>query len=128
MSRLPRGYWSARVRSRFVSVKIEPSPAIMLDQMAGSTMGIWVQHGEGRALFPERTVLDRVREETDKQLAEADAKLKTEAAKLRSEIDQAVPALAKQIVAMTESVTRMINFPFENGANSVAFFNHCAHY
>jgi F-type H+-transporting ATPase subunit b len=52
---------------------------------------------EGKRL--ERTVLDRVREETDKQLAEADAKLKTEAAKLRAEIDQSVPALARQIAS-----------------------------
>ena len=52
---------------------------------------------EGKRL--ERTVLDRVREETDKQLAEADAKLKTEAAQLRVEIDQSVPLLAKQIAS-----------------------------
>ncbi len=51
---------SGRFESRFVSVKIEPSPALMLDGMAGSTLGIWVQHGEGRALFPDRAVLDRV--------------------------------------------------------------------
>ncbi len=51
---------SGRFESRFVSVRIEPSPALMLDGMAGSTLGIWVQHGEGRALFPDRTVLDRV--------------------------------------------------------------------
>ena len=50
---------------------------------------------EGKRL--ERTVLDRVREETDKQLAEADAQLQTEAAKLRAEIDTSVPALVKQI-------------------------------
>jgi F-type H+-transporting ATPase subunit b len=52
---------------------------------------------EGKRL--ERTVLDRVREETDKQLSEADAKLKAEAAKLRTEIDQTIPALAKQIAS-----------------------------
>jgi len=52
---------------------------------------------EGKRL--ERTVLDRVREETDKQLAEADAKLKTEAAQLRVEIDQSIPLLAKQIAS-----------------------------
>jgi F-type H+-transporting ATPase subunit b len=52
---------------------------------------------EGKRL--ERTVMDRVREETDKQLSEADAKLKAEAAKLRTEIDQSVPALAKQIAS-----------------------------
>ncbi|MBW2212927.1 MAG: ATP synthase F0 subunit B [Deltaproteobacteria bacterium] len=52
---------------------------------------------EGKRL--ERTVLDRVREETDRQLSEADAKLKTEAAKLRAEIDRSVPLLAKQIAS-----------------------------
>jgi len=52
---------------------------------------------EGKRL--ERTVLDRVREETDKQLAEADAKLKTEGARLRAEIDQSIPLLAKQIAS-----------------------------
>ena len=51
---------SGRFESRLVTVKIEPSPAVMLDGMAGSTLGIWVQHGEGRALFPDRAVLDRV--------------------------------------------------------------------
>jgi F-type H+-transporting ATPase subunit b len=50
---------------------------------------------EGKRL--ERTVLDRVREETDRQLAEADTRLASEAAKLRSEIDASVPLLAKQI-------------------------------
>jgi F-type H+-transporting ATPase subunit b len=52
---------------------------------------------EGKRL--ERTVLDRVREETDKQLAEADAQLATEAAKLRSEVQTSVPVLAKQIAS-----------------------------
>ncbi|MDH3817320.1 MAG: ATP synthase F0 subunit B [Myxococcales bacterium] len=52
---------------------------------------------EGKRL--ERTVLDRVREETDKLLADADAKLKTEASKLRTDIDQSIPALAKQIAS-----------------------------
>ena len=52
---------------------------------------------EGKRL--ERTVLDRVREETNKQLAEADAKLETEAARLRTEIDQGTALLAKQIAS-----------------------------
>ena len=52
---------------------------------------------EGKRL--ERTVLDRGREETDKQLAEADAKLKTETAQLRAELDQSIPPLAKQIAS-----------------------------
>lgn len=52
---------------------------------------------EGKRL--ERTVLDRVREETDKQLADADQQLATEAARLSAEIDGTVSALAKQIAS-----------------------------
>jgi len=52
---------------------------------------------EGKRL--ERTVLDRVREETDKQLAGADAKLEAESAKLRAEIAKSIPVLAKQIAS-----------------------------
>ena len=52
---------------------------------------------EGKRL--ERAVLDRVREETGKQLAEADAKLAKEASRLRAEIDQSVPVLARQIAS-----------------------------
>ena len=52
---------------------------------------------EGKRL--ERSVLDRVREETEKQLAEADQKLATEASKLRREIQDNVPTLAKQIAS-----------------------------
>jgi len=52
---------------------------------------------EGKRL--ERAVLDRVREETDKQLAEADKQLANEASKLRSEIKGSVPVLAKQIAS-----------------------------
>jgi F-type H+-transporting ATPase subunit b len=52
---------------------------------------------EGKRL--ERAVLDRVGEETDKQLADADAKLAKEASRLRGEIDQSIPVLARQIAS-----------------------------
>ncbi|MGD8317631.1 MAG: ATP synthase F0 subunit B [Myxococcales bacterium] len=52
---------------------------------------------EGKRL--ERTVLDRVREETDRQLAEAEAQLQRERTKLRSELEETIPALAKQIAS-----------------------------
>jgi len=52
---------------------------------------------EGKRL--ERTVLDRVREETDKLLADADKQLASEATKLRAEVKASVPALAKQIAS-----------------------------
>jgi phosphoribosylformylglycinamidine synthase len=44
---------SDRFESRFVSVRIEKSPALMLRGMEGAVLGIWVAHGEGRAFFPE---------------------------------------------------------------------------
>ncbi|MDH3383118.1 MAG: phosphoribosylformylglycinamidine synthase subunit PurQ, partial [Deltaproteobacteria bacterium] len=51
---------SGRFESRFASVRIFPSPSIMLKGMAGSTLGIWVAHGEGRAYFPDRKILKGV--------------------------------------------------------------------
>ena len=52
---------SGRFESRWVSVKIEQSPAMMFKGMAGSTLGIWVAHGEGRLIFPDRAMMDQVR-------------------------------------------------------------------
>jgi len=51
---------SGRFESRFPTVTILPSPAIMLRGMEGSTLGIWAAHGEGRAFFPDPQVLARV--------------------------------------------------------------------
>jgi phosphoribosylformylglycinamidine synthase len=48
---------SGRFESRFSSVKILPSPAIMLKGMEDSVLGIWVAHGEGRAYFPDNDIL-----------------------------------------------------------------------
>ena len=42
---------SGRFESRFVNVRVEKSNAIMLQGMEGSTLGVWVAHGEGRCLF-----------------------------------------------------------------------------
>ncbi|XP_026146936.1 phosphoribosylformylglycinamidine synthase-like [Carassius auratus] len=42
---------SGRFESRFVSVGILPSPAIMLEGMEGSALGVWVAHGEGLMQF-----------------------------------------------------------------------------
>jgi len=51
---------SGRFESRFSSVEIGPSPAVLLKGMEGTRMGVWVAHGEGRAHFPRADVLDRV--------------------------------------------------------------------
>lgn len=52
---------SGRFESRFVSLGIEESPALMLRGMAGSTLGIWVAHGEGRMRFRSPEALSWVR-------------------------------------------------------------------
>jgi phosphoribosylformylglycinamidine synthase len=55
---------SGRYESRFVSVKIFDSPAVMLRGMAGSSLGVWVAHGEGRVYFPDKEVQEMVREKS----------------------------------------------------------------
>lgn len=51
---------SERFESRFVTVSIEASPAIMMKGMEGSTLGVWVAHGEGRAEFRRPDILQSV--------------------------------------------------------------------
>ncbi|RJQ17922.1 MAG: phosphoribosylformylglycinamidine synthase [Nitrospiraceae bacterium] len=51
---------SGRFESRFSTVRILPGPAIMLKGMEGSSLGIWVAHGEGRAYFPDETILEKI--------------------------------------------------------------------
>ena len=54
---------SARFESRFSTVQIQDSPAIMFKNMTGASLGVWIAHGEGRAFFPRADVLDRVIDE-----------------------------------------------------------------
>lgn len=51
---------SGKFESRFISVQILDSPAIMLTGMAGSSLGVWIAHGEGRFHFPDGEILDMV--------------------------------------------------------------------
>lgn len=51
---------SGRFESRWVTVKILESPAVMFKGMVGSTLGVWVAHGEGKVLFPDPTLMDEV--------------------------------------------------------------------
>lgn len=44
---------SNKFESRWSRVKILPSPSIMLKGMAGSILGTYVAHGEGRLYFPD---------------------------------------------------------------------------
>ena len=43
---------SGRFESRMVTVEIQESPAMMFKDMAGSRLGVWVAHGEGRLHVP----------------------------------------------------------------------------
>ena len=47
---------SGRFESRWSTVRVEKSPAILLSGMEGLTFGIHVDHGEGRLHFPSTTV------------------------------------------------------------------------
>ncbi len=54
---------SERFESRFAAVTVMPNPAIMLKGMEGSTLGIWIAHGEGHCFFPDNLVQIKVIEE-----------------------------------------------------------------
>ena len=47
---------SGRFESRWSQVTVLESPSVLLKGMAGSSMGIWVAHGEGKAHFPSAAV------------------------------------------------------------------------
>ncbi len=51
---------SERFESRFSTVKVMPSPAIMLGGMEKSILGIWVAHGEGRLHIPKNGMLKEI--------------------------------------------------------------------
>jgi len=52
---------SCRFESRWITLKIQESPAIMFQGMANSVLGAWVAHGEGRLYFPDETILKKVK-------------------------------------------------------------------
>jgi len=50
---------SERFESRFVTVRVDSSPSIMLRDMGGSVLGVWVAHGEGRVIFKSDEILSQ---------------------------------------------------------------------
>ena len=49
---------SGRFECRYVGVGVEDgSPSVLLEGMGGATLGVWIAHGEGRAYFPDITLL-----------------------------------------------------------------------
>jgi phosphoribosylformylglycinamidine synthase len=53
---------SNRFESRFSTVTVLQSPSILLKDMEGSVLGIWAAHGEGKAFFSEKNILEKVLE------------------------------------------------------------------
>ncbi|MEJ2203412.1 MAG: phosphoribosylformylglycinamidine synthase [Gemmatimonadota bacterium] len=51
---------SGRFESRFLTVRILQSPSVMLREMEGATVGVWVAHGEGQAHFPSEAIAQDV--------------------------------------------------------------------
>ena len=51
---------SGRFESRWATVRIYQGPSIMLENMAGSVLGIWIAHGEGRLHFPDHEIMKSV--------------------------------------------------------------------
>ncbi|MEO0570061.1 MAG: phosphoribosylformylglycinamidine synthase [Bacteroidota bacterium] len=43
---------SGKHESNFTSVKVEKNPSIMLSNLEGSTLGVWISHGEGKFNLP----------------------------------------------------------------------------
>jgi len=54
---------SARFESRWATVKVGRSPAMMLKGMEGLVFGIHVDHGEGRLYFPDLSLRDQIIEQ-----------------------------------------------------------------
>nr|XP_031363388.1 phosphoribosylformylglycinamidine synthase [Lonchura striata domestica] len=50
---------SGRFESRFVCVRVEPGPALLLRGMEGARLGVWVAHGEGRFEFRPPSARER---------------------------------------------------------------------
>ncbi|MHC5201432.1 phosphoribosylformylglycinamidine synthase [Myroides sp. LJL119] len=44
---------SGKHESNFTSVTINPNNSVMLSNLAGSTLGVWISHGEGKFNLPE---------------------------------------------------------------------------
>ncbi len=51
---------SGRFESRWTTVKVQKSKAMMLQGMEGMVFGIHVDHGEGRLHFPDQSIMDEV--------------------------------------------------------------------
>lgn len=51
---------SERFECRWTTIKVERSPAVLLQKLVGSVLGCWVAHGEGRFSFSTNEVYDEI--------------------------------------------------------------------
>lgn len=51
---------SGRFESRFVTVKVGPSPAVLLKGLEGLVMGIWSAHAEGKMHFSDESLMNQI--------------------------------------------------------------------
>ena len=54
---------SGRFESRWSNVQIQKSPAVMLQGMEGTNIGVWCAHGEGKLIFPDSDIQKSVAEQ-----------------------------------------------------------------
>ncbi|KAK7096705.1 phosphoribosylformylglycinamidine synthase-like [Littorina saxatilis] len=52
---------SQRYESRFATVRVGASPAVMMRGMEGTVFGMWVSHGEGKFVFKNESLHKRVK-------------------------------------------------------------------
>jgi phosphoribosylformylglycinamidine synthase len=64
---------------RWVTAQILSSPSIMLKGMEGSSIGIWIAHGEGYIHFPDKSAMDYVKQHHLAPIAFSDGSGPTEA-------------------------------------------------
>jgi phosphoribosylformylglycinamidine synthase len=53
---------SHKHESIFTSVAVQENKSVMLSTLSGSTLGVWVSHGEGKFNLPRRRKLQHRRE------------------------------------------------------------------
>jgi phosphoribosylformylglycinamidine synthase len=51
---------SGKFESRWAQVEILPSPAVLFSGMEGSKLGVWVAHAEGRLVYPDKEIQQKV--------------------------------------------------------------------
>jgi phosphoribosylformylglycinamidine synthase len=53
---------SGRFESRWVQAIVQESPSILFTGMIGSRLGVWIAHGEGKLVYPNKWIADKVKE------------------------------------------------------------------